>query len=84
MNEETYLNVLLTLSKNASEILYHGSIEAADKSVLKCFNNALLDMIKTKDEIFKFMEKEGYYTLKPAKETKINEIKSKFNEIEMD
>ena len=41
-------------------------------------------MIKTKDEIFKFMEKEGYYTLKPAKETKINEIKSKFNEIEMD
>ena len=84
MNEETSLNIMLTLAKNTSEILYHGSIESADKNVLKCFSKALVEMIKVKDEIFKLMQEKGYYKLNPVKESKKDEIKSKYSQNKMD
>lgn len=80
MDEKTNLNTMLTLTKNMCEILFHGNIEAQDKSVLKEFNNALNDYLTLQMDIYNLMKDKGYYTVSEAPKDKIETVKSKFEE----
>jgi len=77
MEEETILNMILTISKNMCEILFHGNIESSNKKVETTFNDALNSYLDIQKEIFEIMKEKNYYTLSTVSSTKIEDVKTK-------
>lgn len=84
MNEQMYMNVLLSLSKNMVEILFHGTIESSDKKVLSKFDDALDEYLDIQAEIFQIMEQKGWYTIKKTKDTNKEELINKYSKTNID
>lgn len=78
MDEKTNLNIMLTLTKNMCEIMFHGNIETQDKSVEKEFNNGLNEFLMLQMELYTLMKDKGYYTAGEAQKEKIETVKEKF------
>ena len=79
-----YMNVLLSLSKNMVEILFHGTIESSDKKVLSKFDDALDEYLDIQAEIFQIMEQKGWYTIKKTKDTNKEELINKYSKTNID
>lgn len=84
MTEQMYMNVLLSLSKNMVEILFHGTIESSEKKVLNKFDDALDEYLDVQAEIFQIMEQKGWYNIKKTKDTNKEEIKTKYSNTNID
>lgn len=84
MTEQMYMNVLLSLSKNMVEILFHGTIESSEKKVLNKFDDALGEYLDVQAEIFQIMEQKGWYNIKKTKDTNKEEIKTKYSNTNID
>lgn len=84
MTEQMYMNVLLSLSKNMVEILFHGTIESNEKKVLNKFDDALDEYLDVQAEIFQIMEQKGWYNIKKTKDTNKEEIKTKYSNTNID
>ena len=84
MTEQMYMNVLLSLSKNMVEILFHGTIESSEKRVLNKFDDALDEYLDVQAEIFQIMEQKGWYNIKKTKDTNKEEIKTKYSNMNID
>lgn len=78
MESKLIMNTLLTVTKEVSDILYHGSIESSTPNIHTTFRNILNETLDIQNEIFKFMEQKGWYTLEQVEQTKIDQIKNKF------
>ena len=84
MTEQMYMNVLLSLSKNMVEILFHGTIESSEKKVLSKFDDALDEYLDIQAEIFQIMEQKGWYTIKKTKDTNKEELLNKYSKTNID
>ena len=84
MTEQMYMNVLLSLSKNMVEILFHGTIESSEKKVLSKFDDALDEYLDIQAEIFQIMEQKGWYTIKKTKDTNKEELINKYSKTNID
>lgn len=78
MEPKLIMNTLLTVTKEVSDILYHGSIESSTPNIHTTFRNILNETLDIQNEIFKFMEQKGWYTLEQVEQTKIDQVKNKF------
>ncbi len=78
MESKLIMNTLLTVTKEVSDILYHGSIESSTPNIHTTFRNILNETLDIQNEIFKFMEQKGWYTLEQVEQTKIDQVKNKF------
>lgn len=78
MESKLIMNTLLTVTKEVSDILYHGSIESSTPNIHTSFRNILNETLDIQNEIFKFMEQKGWYTLEQVEQTKIDQAKNKF------
>ncbi len=78
MESKLIMNTLLTVTKDVSDILYHGSIESSTTNIHTTFRNILNETLDIQNEIFKFMEQKGWYTLEQVEQTKIDQVKNKF------
>lgn len=78
MESKLIMNTLLTVTKDVSDILYHGSIESSTPNIHTTFRNILNETLDIQNEIFKFMEQKGWYTLEQVEQTKIDQVKNKF------
>ena len=78
MESKLIMNTLLTVTKDVSDILYHGSIESSTPNIHTTFRNILNETLDIQNEIFKFMEQKGWYTLEQIEQTKIDQVKNKF------
>lgn len=78
MESKLIMNTLLTVTKEVSDILYHGSIESSTPNIHTTFRNILNETLDIQNEIFKFMEQKGWYTLEQVEQTKIDQAKNKF------
>ena len=84
MTEQMYMNVLLSLSKNMVEILFHGTIESSEKKVLSKFDDALDEYLDIQAEIFQIMEQKRWYTIKKTKDTNKEELLNKYSKTNID
>lgn len=78
MESKLIMNTLLTVTKEVSDILFHGSIESSTPNIHTTFRNILNETLDIQNEIFKFMEQKGWYTLEQIEQTKIDQVKNKF------
>lgn len=78
MESKLIMNTLLTVTKEVSDILFHGSIESSTPNIHTTFRNILNETLDIQNEIFKFMEQKGWYTLEQVEQTKIDQVKNKF------
>ena len=78
MESKLIMNTLLTVTKEVSDILFHGSIESSTPNIHTTFRNILNETLDIQNEIFKFMEQKGWYTLAQVEQTKIDQVKNKF------
>ncbi len=78
MESKLIMNTLLTVTKEVSDILFHGSIESSTPNIHTTFRNILNETLDIQNEIFKFMEQKGWYTLEQIEQTKIDQAKNKF------
>lgn len=77
MEDKIIMNTVLTLSKNACDILFHGSIESSTPKIKKTFIEGLDKFLSSQGEIFKEMENAGLYNLENVPVTKIKKAYSK-------
>ena len=78
MEDKIIMNTALTLTKNACDILMHGSIESNNQKVKKTFIDSLNLILNAQGSIFSEMEKAGLYTIENVPETKITKARGKF------
>lgn len=78
MESKLIMNIILTSTKNISDILYHGSVESSTPDIHKTFHNTLNECLDLQNEIFTFMEQKGWYQVEQVEQQKIDQAKEKF------
>lgn len=78
MEAKLIMSTILTATKNMSDILYHGSIEASTPEIHTTFRNNLNECLDLQNEIFKFMEQKGWYKQEQVEQQKIDQAKNKY------
>ena len=78
MQDKLLMQDILMLEKGVCDLYMHGAIESADVNVNETFRSALNDSLSMQDEIYKQMQKKGWYQLKQADESQISSVKQKF------
>lgn len=79
MDDKVIMNTALTLSKNACEILLHGTIESNAPKVKNTFLDALDEFLNIQGELFTEMESAGLYNIENVPESKITKMFSKYD-----
>ncbi|MEG0371055.1 MAG: spore coat protein [Clostridium sp.] len=79
MDDKNLMENLLSLTKGASDLYLHGTIESATPNVRAAFDKALTDTLTMQSEIYKKMAAKGWYPAQQAEEQKIQEAKQKFS-----
>jgi spore coat protein CotF len=79
MEDKLIMSNVLSFSKGLIEVLIHAVIESSTDNVHQVLKKQLVDNLALQNEIFKFMEQEGWYTLKNAPKQKIEISRDKFN-----
>lgn len=78
MEDKVIMNTALTLTKNACDILFHGTIEASTPKIKTAFNESLDKFLTIQGDIFKEMETAGLYNIENVTESKISKVNSKY------
>lgn len=78
MEDKIIMDTVLTLSKNACDILFHGSIESSNPKIKKTFMDGLDKFLTAQGDIFKEMESAGLYSIENVPESKIQKACTKF------
>lgn len=77
MNDKFLMENLMFGSKVINDLYMHGFIESTNDSVFVAFTKALQETAKMHNEIFKAMEKAGFYSISNVEEKKIKQLKEK-------
>lgn len=78
MDDKIIMNTVLTLTKNACDIMMHGAIESNNQKVKKTFSDSLDQFIAMQGEIFTEMENAGLYNIENVPETKLTKARGKY------
>ena len=78
MEDKIIMNTVLTLTKNACDILMHGAIESNTSNIKETFIDALDDFLEMQGSIFTEMESAGLYKIGNTTETNISKVRSKY------
>lgn len=79
MEEKLIFNNILTLIKDLSGILYHGTIESSTENIHDTFHSNLDECLELQNEIFNFMMQKGWYTQEQVEQQKIEQVKNKYS-----
>jgi len=79
MDAKLIMNTILTMTKNMSDILYHGTLESSNANVHNAFRQQLDECLNLQNEIYKFMEQKGWYQMQNVEQTKISQTKNKYS-----
>ncbi len=80
MEDKVIMNTALTFSKNACELLLHGSIESSTPKVKSTFMDGLNKALTMQGDIFKEMEVGGLYNIEDVQQSKIDKAYKKYIE----
>ena len=81
MEDKLIMNNVLTLTKNMSDLLLHGTVESATKNVHATFKETLNECLDIQNQIYMSMQSQGWYQTDPVEEDKIIRVRNKFNNI---
>ena len=79
MDAKLIMNTLLTMTKDMSGVLYHGSLEASTPNVHNTFRQQLNECLDLQNEIYKFMEQKGWYQMQNVEPSKISQTKNQYS-----
>ncbi len=81
MDNKTMLEGILWDLKCLGDLFLHGTIESADNKVLhNTFFDGLNSVLEMQDNLYTLMSEEQMYKTSTVSNTKINNVRSKFNE----
>lgn len=78
MDDKILLEELLCYEKNLCDIYMHGTIESSNENMFNQFLENLNETLNNQHEVYKIMEKEGYYKIEQAKCEDIKKAQQKF------
>lgn len=78
MDDKVIMNTVLTMTKNACDIMMHGAIEANNAKVKKTFQDTLGQFLTMQGDIFTEMESAGLYNIENVPETKLTKARGKY------
>jgi len=78
MEDKMLMEGLLWDMKEMADLCMHGSIESGTESVHSLFQTALKDILNMQNEIYTLMSNEGWYCPSNVAESKISQVKQKF------
>lgn len=78
MDDKMLMDNILTATKNACDLMMHGTIESATPDVHGAFSQGLNDSLCMQNEIYKKMTEKGWYPTSQAEQQKIDAAKQKF------
>lgn len=79
MDDKNLMENILLLEKGAIDLYMHGTIESSTGTIHTAFCNALNDSVTMQDTIYSKMASKGWYTTDQADQSKISQVKQKFN-----
>lgn len=79
MDDKNLMQDILLLEKGVCDLYMHGSIESSTGNVHQAFKTALNNSLCMQDAIYDQMSAKGWYTTQQVEQTKIDNVKQKFN-----
>jgi spore coat protein CotF len=83
MDDKNLMEDILMLEKGVCDLYMHGTIESATDNVHKAFSDALNESLCMQDDIYDKMASKGWYPTETADASKVEKVKQKFNNIQM-
>ena len=81
MDNKTMLEGILWDLKCLSDLFVHGTIESADNKIVRdTFLDSLNSVLEMQENLYTLMSEEDMYKVTTVSETKIKNIREKFNE----
>ena len=81
MNDQLLMQDILMLEKGVCDLYMHGTIESSTGTVNETFKCALDNSLAMQDDIYKKMQRKGWYTAEQAEQDKIDTLKQKFSNV---
>ena len=81
MDDKNLMQDILLIEKGICDLYMHGSIESSTDNVHSAFKTALNNSLNIQDTIYDKMTAKGWYTTQAVEQTKIDNVKQKFNSI---
>ncbi len=78
MDDKNLMEGVLLLEKNVCDLYMHGTLESPTANVHQAFNNALTQSLSMQETLYSAMTAKGWYQVQPVEQTKINNVKQKF------
>jgi len=79
MTDKDLMQDILLIEKGVCDLYMHGSIESSTDNVHQAFKTALNNSLSMQDSIYDQMTAKGWYTSQQVEQTKIDNVKQKFN-----
>ncbi|MBE6817332.1 MAG: spore coat protein [Ruminococcaceae bacterium] len=83
MNDRDLMQDMLLLEKGACDLYMHGTIESAGSGIHQTFRSALNSSLAMQDDIYQKMQQKGWYPTEQVEQTKIDTVKTKFENAQM-
>ena len=79
-NDKNLMENILLLEKGVCDLYLHGTLEASTANVHTAFQSALTNSLTMQSMIYTKMAAKGWYPSEQADNTKITNVKQKFNQ----
>lgn len=78
MNERDLMEDVLLITKGASDLYLHGTIESSSLNVHTTFEKILNDTLCMQNEVYAAMAQKGWYPAEQAEQKQIDAVKQKY------
>ncbi|MBE6752917.1 MAG: spore coat protein [Ruminococcaceae bacterium] len=78
MDDRTMMDNLLTVTKNACDLMMHGSIESPTPDVHIAFSKTLNDSLSLQSQIYAHMAEKGWYSVPQVEQQKVQQLRQQF------
>ena len=78
MEDKDLMESELLIIKGVCDLYLHGTIESTTLEVHNAFKEALNESLDIQNKIYNLMSEKGWYQTKTVEQTKIDEVKQKF------
>ena len=83
MDDKCLMENILMVEKGVCDLYLHGTIESNTQNVHAAFDNALEQSLQMQDGSYKKMAAKGWYPTEQADQQKIQKVKAKYSQGQM-